>query len=240
MALGASALEGCGVKIFLGHDARQTEREAFAVAERSARAFGCDVIPLYEERLRLSGMLTRPMDRRGGMYDINSAAPQSTEFAISRFFVPLLAHAGWCLFADADVVFLEDPHELLQIADPAKAVQVVKHALDGQSGTKMDGQTQTAYPRKLWSSVTLWNCDHPANRRLNLTTLNQWPGRDLHAFKWLHDDEIGELPAEANWLVTMQPKPARPMIAHFTLGTPNMVGHENDEHAEIWIRESQR
>jgi hypothetical protein len=228
------------VKVYLGHDPRQTEVEAFAVAARSARRYGCDVIPLYEDRLRASGMLWRPMDQRGGMFDLNSNAPQSTAFAISRFFVPLLAHSGWCLFADADVVFMEDPHELLERADDSKALHCVKHEHFNLGGTKMDGQVQTAYRRKLWSSVVLWNCDHVANRRLNLTTLNQWPGRDLHAFAWLADSEIGDLPAEANWLVGMQAMPARPIVAHFTNGTPNMAGHEQDAHADIWLRESQR
>jgi hypothetical protein len=222
------------VKIYIGHDARQSEREAFAVAASSALRYGCEVVPLYEERLRLSGMLTRPTDRRAGMFDLNSNAPQSTEFAISRFFVPLLAHAGWALFADADVVFMQDPRELLALADNTKALHVVKHAPVVVGGIKMDGQVQTTYPRKWWSSVILWNADHPANARLNLVTLNQWPGRDLHAFRWLHDDEIGELPGEANWLVGIQPKPARPVVAHFTLGTPNMLGLEQSEHADIW------
>lgn len=228
------------MKVYLGHDSRQAEREAYAVAERTALAFGCDVIPLREDRLRMAGMLWRPMDRRGGMYDLHSNAPQATEFAISRFFVPLLAHSGWCLFADADVVFLEDPHELLAIADDSKALHCVKHEHFDLSGSKMDGQVQTTYHRKLWSSVVLWNCDHAGNRRINLDMLNQWPGRDLHAFAWLHDSEIGDLPAEANWLVGMQQKPARPMIAHYTMGTPNMIGHEHDAHADIWLRESQR
>jgi hypothetical protein len=222
------------VNIWLGHDSRLAEREAFAVAEKSARGFGCNVIPLYEDRLRLSGMLTRPVDRRGRMWDFNSDAGQATEFAISRFFVPLLAHSGWCVFADADVVFMDDPRVLLKLADPTKALHVVKHADLDLGTTKMDGQVQTSYPRKLWSSVILWNCDHPANRRLNLTTLNQWPGRDLHAFRWLADEEIGDLPHEANWLVGMQPKPAHPLIAHFTLGTPNMPGLENCAHADLW------
>lgn len=222
------------MRVFIGYDER--EQLAFDVASETARAFGCDVIPLYEDRLRMSGMLTRPMDRRVQRWDFNSNAAQSTDFAISRFYVPLLAHSGWCLFADADVVFMEDPHELLELADDAKAVHVVKHELMELGATKMDGQLQQAYPRKLWSSVVLWNCDHASNRRLNLMTLNQWPGRDLHAFKWLSDDEIGDLPGEANWLVGMQAKPARPIIAHYTLGTPDMEGHENDEHADLWRR----
>jgi hypothetical protein len=29
----------------------------------------------------------------------------------------------------------------------------------------MDGQAQTRYARKNWSSVMVFNCDHPANER---------------------------------------------------------------------------
>jgi lipopolysaccharide biosynthesis glycosyltransferase len=226
------------MRVFIGHDPRETERAAFAVAERTARKYGCEVTPLYEDRLRLSGMLSRPTDRRNGMWDLNSNAPQSTEFAISRFFVPLLHHSGFCMFVDADVVFMEDPKCLFDAVDRTKAVSVVKHKPLNSEGTKMDGQIQTSYFRKNWSSVMLWNCEHPANRRINLSTLNSWPGRDLHALKWLHDEEIGELPPEANWLVGLQEKPARPIIAHFTLGTPNMPGLENCQHAKIWIDEA--
>lgn len=247
------------MRIYIGHDPR-FER-AFNVARRSAERFGHSVIPLYEDRLRDSGMLTRPTDRRGNsIWDFGSNAAQSTEFAISRFFVPLLAHSGWVLFADSDVVFVDDPlrafgNAVTDICD-AKAVYVVKHgafktgtetarSANGETyiapGTlKMDGQVQSVYVRKLWSSVMLWNCNHPANRRLNLITLNQWPGRDLHAFRWLHDEEIGDLPPEANWLVGMQEKPARPIVAHYTLGTPDLPGFEHSQHADLWLAEEAR
>jgi len=227
------------MRVYIGHDSR--EQAAFDVAAKTARGFDCDVFPVYEDRLRGAGLLTRPTDRRGNtMWDFNSSAPQSTEFAVSRFFVPMLAHSGWCLAVDCDVVFLQDPHELLEFADNDKAVMVVKHPPLTATGFKMDGQVQTVYQRKNWSSVILWNVDHVANKRLNLLTLNQWPGRDLHAFRWLADSEIGDLPGVANWLVGVQPKPKRPMIAHYTLGVPAMQGHEHDEHAEIWTEASQR
>lgn len=227
------------MKVYIGYDAR--EQQAYDVAAKTARSFGCQVFPVYEDRLRGSGVLTRSMDRRGNtMWDFNSNAPQSTEFAISRFAVVILAHSGWALGVDCDVVFMEDPHTLEQYADDSKAVMVVKHPPLMTAGFKMDNQIQTVYQRKNWSSVIYWNLDHPANRRLNLTTLNQWPGRDLHGFRWLADSEIGELPREANWLVGVQPKPEHPIIAHFTLGVPAMEGHEKDEYAEIWTEASNR
>lgn len=237
------------MRVYVCHDPR--EQAAWDVAAKTARGFGCDVHPVYEDRLRASGILTRPVDRRGEMYDFASGANQSTEFAISRFSVPLLAHSGLCLGVDCDVVFLRDPRELLMRALD-KAVYVVKHpefAIEQLTkqrniydfpATKMDGRLQTAYHRKLWSSVILWNCDHPANRRLNLAMLNQLPGRDLHAFSWLSGDEVGELPIEANWLVGIQPKPADPIIAHFTLGGPWIDGWKRREHDEIWTEASKR
>ena len=218
------------MRVLVGYEPR--EARSFKLALASARKCGFDPTPLYEDRLRASGLLYRPWDQRGQMWDFNSNAPQATSFAISRFFTPILAHSGWCLFVDCDMVFLRDAHQLARLADPRYAVMVVKHDVGAVGGTKMDNQTQTAYPRKLWSSVMLWNIDHPANRRLNVQMLNQWPGRDLHAFGWLSDDEIGELPMEWNWLVGMQEKPAAPAIAHYTLGTPELL--TKCPHADIW------
>lgn len=221
------------MKVYIGHDSR--EQNAYAVAESSLKRLSprSEATPLRIDRLASSGLLRRPMDRRGGIYDLPSNAPCSTEFAISRFLAPILCQAGWCLFVDCDVVFLEDVDALWLLADPSKAVMVVKHDQPESAGLKMDGQQQLAYARKNWSSVALWNCDHPANRRLSLQDVNERPGRDLHAFYWLNDSEIGELPAKWNWLVGVQDKPENPSIAHFTLGTPDMV--PDSPHAEIWL-----
>jgi lipopolysaccharide biosynthesis glycosyltransferase len=224
------------LRVFIGYDGRETE--AYRVAESSLRRHASvpvDVTPLNAETLAAYGLLRRPQDRRGYTYDIHSNAPQSTEFAISRFLVPHLAQTGWALFVDADVVFLADVADLFDQADPDKAVMVVKHQQPESGGTKMDGQAQLAYRRKNWSSVCLWNVNHPANRRLSLQDVNERPGRDLHAFYWLHDDEIGNLSCDWNWLVGVQEKPLFPKIAHFTLGTPNLAPDLADcQHAEIW------
>jgi hypothetical protein len=222
------------VKVYLGYDARETQGYAVACRTLIKHAHHpVTITPLNASRLAENGLLRRPTDARGQRYDILSNAAMSTEFAISRFLVPFLAQTGWALFADCDVVFKADVDELFALADPKYAVMCVKHDFDSLTGTKMDGQVQSAYPRKLWSSVMLWNCDHPANKRLSLTDVNERPGRDLHAMYWLHDSEIGELPAEWNWLVGLQPKPESPKLAHFTLGTPDLGVPELPEH-KIW------
>lgn len=222
------------MKIFMGYDER--EQKAYEAAERSLKKVSdLRATPLKLEQLAAQGLLRRSMDRRGQMYDLPSNAPCATEFAASRFLTPMLAQSGWALFVDCDVVFLSNPYLLMRLADPTKAVMVVKHENGHHAGTKMDGQAQVLYPRKNWSSVMLFNCDHPANRRLTLQDVNDRPGRDLHAFYWLHDDEIGELPPEWNWLVGVQPKPAEPKIAHFTLGGPWLPNWEGGPDDLIWL-----
>ena len=220
------------MRLFMGFDER--ERLAFEMAQRMLRRYDLEATPLEIERLAASGLLRRPVDRRGQLYDLPSNAPCATDFAISRFLTPILAQTGYALFVDCDVAFLTDPREMLREADSRFAVQVVKHKNGHKAGTKMDGQVQTLYPRKNWSSVMLFNCDHPANRRLTLADINERPGRDLHAFYWLADSEIGELSPDFNWLVGIQPKPETPKIAHFTLGGPWPRDWPGAEYDEIW------
>jgi hypothetical protein len=221
------------VRIYIGWDHR--EQEAFKVAEYSARRFGHEVVSLREDRLRAAGLMYRPVDRRDGVHDLISNAPQSTDFAITRFFTPILAHSGWSLFVDCDVIYLRDPIEMMTLADESKAIMVVKHPPMNVGGLKMDGKQQLSYPRKLWSSVMLINAEHPANRRLNVTFINQLPGRELHALSWLADEEIGELPRQWNWLVDLAEEPEAPAIAHYTLGTPDMRGVEPTENSTLWF-----
>lgn len=226
-------------KVYLGWDSR--EAEAYRVAESSLlrrASISVEVTPLKIDQLAACGLLRRPTDLRGQRYDIPSNAPASTEFAISRFLVPILAQTGWALFCDSDVVFLADVAELMSLADPRYAVMCVKHGEHSVSDTKMDGQLQTAYPRKWWSSVMLFNCEHAANRRLSLIDVQERRGFDLHSMYWCADSEIGGLPMEWNWLVGVTPKPLRTKIAHFTNGGPFTPGWQGAEHDSLWYQEA--
>lgn len=223
--------------VFIGYDER--EHDAYKATVRSLYRYsgvGVRHTPIVAQRLQQQGLLYRPVYTKDNLrWDIHSNAPCSTDFSISRFLTPLLAQTGVALFVDCDVVFLTDVERIMQHYDPKYAVMVVKHDMGDVSGQKMDNQPQVAYPRKNWSSVILWNCDHPANRRLTLHDVNYRTGKELHGFYWLHDSEIGALPAEWNWLVNVQPKPERPCIAHFTLGgpfTPNWPGAPYDD---LWM-----
>lgn len=234
-------------KIYVGWDSREVD--AYDVAVRSLKRHSSHnlcVTPLKLRDLELQGLMRRPLRRfvDHGInalqtWDVISDATVSTEFAASRFLVPALARTGWALFVDCDVVFLADVAELFALADPDKAVMCVQHPAFEATGTKMDGQAQQGYLRKNWSSVMLFNCDHPKNLGLTLDAVNTWPGRDLHRFRWLDDHDIGMLPAEWNWLVNVQPRPKNPKLAHFTLGGPWIPNWKRQPYDDLWLGASQ-
>lgn len=195
-------------------------------------------VPLMEKCLRFKELYTRPHEQRNGqLWDVISDAPMSTEFACSRFAVPWLApDTQWALFCDfADMLFQADPAELFALADERYAVMVVKRRHVPDETTKMDGQQQTRYERKNWSSVILWNCRHPGTIRLTLEMVNSLPGRDLHAFSWLDDSEIGELPPAWNYLVGVDRRKGAKLL-HFTKGSPE-TGVNDEPWATVWRQE---
>lgn len=226
------------MRVYIGFDGSEARAYDVAVSSLRRRASApVEVIPLRADRLASTGLLRRPTDTRDGIYDLISNARASTEFAISRFIVPHLGQSGFVLFCDCDVLFMADVAELFALADARYAVQLVKHHHRPTSDTKMVTATQTAYGRKNWSSVMLWNCDHPANQRLSLGEVNARRGLELHQFYWLHDSEIGELPAGWNWLVNEMEQPAGAKLAHFTNGGPWLPGWEPRPHDELWLAE---
>ena len=219
-----SALPG-DMRVLIGYDI--AEHSAAMVAARSLRDVTDGELNaefLDVDKLVSQGLLWRPVDRRGQRYDLISGAPASTDFAASRFLTPIICQTGFALFVDCDVVFMQDPRDMLREAVTGKAVYVVKHDHQPTERLKMVNQEQTSYPRKNWSSVMLFDCDHPANRRLSLHDVSSRPGRDLHAFYWLNDSETGMLGAKWNWLVDIEPRPPQIGIAHMTLGGPWLPG----------------
>jgi hypothetical protein len=229
------------MRVFIGYD--QNEHKAAYVARRSLlRVTKGEITPelLCIDRLVAQGLIWRTFDRRGGQsYDLVSQAPQSTDFAISRFLTPIIG-SGWCLFVDCDVVFLRDPRQMFPPPPHPDSglgglpVYVVKHNHEPHSPWKMVNQIQLPYARKNWSSVMLFNCEHDANHRLSLRDVNERPGRDLHRFYWLHDNEIGALDPEWNWLVDVEPRPEKLGIAHMTLGGPWLEGWKGGSFDEEW------
>lgn len=225
------------LSIWVGFDPR--EAASFAVTCSSIawclrmpiRVRGLDL-----EALRANELSARPLTRIGGqLWDVISDAPQATEHANARFLLPFIApRPGWALFLDGDILVRDDISVLFEPYDRSKALYCVKHDHRPPETVKMDAQAQQHYTRKNWSSVMLWNLQHPAHERLTLEMANRLPGRDLHRFCWLQDDEIGDLPPEWNWLAGYSPAEMEPKAVHYTSGTPDMPGYENAPFADEW------
>jgi len=227
---------------FIGYDAR--ERDAYDVCLFSATrksTIPLHAQPLKHRDLRLRGVFDRPWTidgPTGVMIDQRDGRPFSTEFAFTRFLVPLLQdYRGWALFTDCDILWLDDARHLLAEADESKAVMVVQQVHHPKNELKMDLQKQQPYHRKNWSSVMLWNCGHLANRVLSSEFVNHAPGRDLHAFCWLKDDEIGALSPGWNFLVGNTKASVKPRIMHFTDGGPWFEHMKKVPYAGWWTNE---
>lgn len=237
--------------VWIGWDPR--EAAAFAVARSSVEKYALRHWPVYGvvlSHLKRAGLYTRPMERwvgkrvgaggkvyhstEEGWWDVISEAPMSTEHANARFLVPHLARWGWALFMDGDMMVRDNLAPLFASLDKKYAVYCVKHRFDPPEGVKMDGQAQTQYPRKNWTSFLIWNCDHAANKVVTPEMVNVLPGRDLHRLCWLEDELIGELGPEWNYLVGHYGENVVPKCIHWTDGVPDMKGFENAPFAQEW------
>ena len=224
--------------VYIGWDPRETDAYQVAVSSIS-KLSGPDVTihPIVRNQMMALGLYWRPQTVRDGrLWDVISDAPMATEFALTRF---LLSHlecqTQWALFIDCDILALSDIGAIMDEAREQYALMCVQHEHHPRPGDiKMDGQIQTAYARKNWSSVMLWNLAHPAHGRLDLDCINSWRGLALHQFQWLKDDEIGALDPKWNYLVGHSRPMAEPALVHFTDGVPSMKGYEHCEYAEVW------
>ncbi len=167
----------------------------------------------------------------------------SNEFIYSRFLTPyLLGYSGWAIYADGDMVCLEDISKLWNLREghKEKAVLVVQHDYRTKKAIKYLGNKNENYPRKNWSSLVLWNCEHPKNRILTPEFIQKSSGAFLHRFSWLEESEIGELKKEWNWLALEYPDNREAKLIHYTLGTPCFKEYSVSAMADIWIEAFRR
>jgi len=217
------------MKVFVGYDTR--EDIAYQVCKHSiiSKQPNADVQPLKQQELRDAGWYTRPVDKLA-----------STEFTFTRFLIPELTNFdGWALFMDCDMILTTDIKKLFDQADDKYAVMCVHHDYKVQEGVKMDGQKQTVYPRKNWSSVVLWNCGHPSNKVVTTDLINdpETTGKYMHRFSWLKDEEIGELDHTWNYLVGVYDDYEKPNLIHYTEGGPWFENYRECEFADLWKKE---
>ena len=163
----------------------------------------------------------------------------TNRFITSRYLIPCLEDfQGWALFIDSDVLLRADVARLWELRDERYAVQVVKHDYKTSARRKYIGSPiendNLDYERKNWSSVMLMNCGHPAMRQMVPSKVVQMSSQDLHRFRWLPDDLIGELPRDWNHLVGEYPRNDGAKLVHWTLGVPGFANYVDAEHAREW------
>ena len=218
------------LNIYIGYDSKEDIAYRvckYSILKRSKPNIKVTSLKLYE--LVTNKLYSRAIDPLA-----------STEFTYSRFLVPALnKYKGWAIFCDCDFIFFEDVSKILENLDNSKAVYCVQHDYTPKEKHKMDGQKQTIYPRKNWSSFILFNCSHPSNKKLSIDLVNSETGSFLHQFKWLKDSEIGSLDERWNWLEgwTSNHNSKKPFAVHYTRGGPWFDEWQDVEFANEWISE---
>lgn len=216
------------IRVFIGYDRRETiafHVLAYSIASRSS-------VPVSITGLHLPQLpITRERDPK-----------QSTDFAFSRFLVPhLCGYKGQAIFMDCDMLCRGDIAELLDAHEEniclgeGAAISVVHHDYTPNPDRKFLGQQQTAYPRKNWSSVMVFD-----NTRCTVLTphiVNTMTGLWLHRFEWLEDDEIGRLAPDWNHLVGEYAPNQNAKLVHFTRGGPWFSDFADCEFADEWRAE---
>jgi hypothetical protein len=216
------------IPVYVGFDPRETV--AFHVLSHSIQARASQPVSIAPLMLsQLAGILSRERHPL-----------QSSDFSFSRFLTPYLSgYAGWSLFMDCDMLMLEDIASLWALRDERYAVMVVKHEHKPRETVKFLGEPQSAYEKKNWSSVMLFN-----NARCAALTpeyVNRASGLELHQFKWLPDDDvIGALPARWNHLVGYDAPRSDAALVHYTLGGPYFSAYANADYADEWRAERDR
>ena len=218
------------LNIYIGYDSKEDIAYRvckYSILKRSRSSVKITSLKLYE-------LVAKNLYKR----DIDPLA--STEFTYSRFLVPVLNnYNGWAIFCDCDFIFFDDISNILVDIDQSKAVYCVQHDYAPKEKHKMDGQKQTIYPRKNWSSFILFNCSHPSNKKLSVDLVNSETGSFLHQFQWLKDHEIGSLDERWNWLEgwTSNHNDKKPYAVHYTRGGPWFDEWQDVEFATEWIKE---
>jgi hypothetical protein len=236
------------LNVYIGYDAR--EQEAYEVCRHSLLKFNnenfrVNPIPIKHQELREMGLFDRRwvIDEDGQYWDELDGKPFSTEFSHTRFALQEYAttihnQTGWTMFVDCDFLFRRPVKELFDLVDDKYAVMCVKFDWKPRNTVKMDNKIQSAYPRKLWSSLMLWNLDHPENKRMGYIKLNNAYGIDLHTFTWLNDDKlIGSIPEKWNHVPTVSLKDEDAFAVHFSEGGPWFKGYEYVDYSFEWRKE---
>ena len=215
--------------VYIGYDTTNLGQQmARTVCERSIRRYNEDIeIKTLELKdLISSGVYTRPHDEK-----------QSTEFTYTRFLVPYLNnYQGLAVFCDSDFLWQRNIYSLIAYADSSLSVSCVHHEYtECPNKLKMDGFKQEWYPRKNWSSLMLFDCEHEHCKKLTPEVISTASPKYLHRMEWTEDVCIGRIPHSYNYLVGYYNTHKRPAAYHFTDGGPWHKETADCDEGDKWL-----
>ncbi len=208
-------------KIFIGYDKRESvvfHTCVQSIIENTKRPVS--IIPLHLD------MFTDYQEKH---------KDGSNAFIYSRFLVPYLCDfSGKAIFIDGDMIINQDLSKLFDLFNSNFAVQVVKHEYKTKYPIKYLGSKNEDYPKKNWSSVILFNCEHEKNKVLTPEFIERSQGSYLHRFSWLNESEVGSIPKKWNHLVLEYKENLDASIFHYTIGAPCFSDYRKGSEAKIW------
>ncbi|WP_422684465.1 glycosyltransferase [Candidatus Methylopumilus universalis] len=219
-------IEKIMIRIFIGYDPK--EEVAFHVLSAS----------IMRKTSTPVSITPISLDTLKSVFKRDRNPLQSTEFSFSRFLTPFLSdYQGWSIFMDCDMLVLDDITNLWNLRDEKYALMCVHHNHTPKEHLKFLNQPQTQYERKNWSSLMLLN--NSKCKSLIPSYVETASGLDLHRFKWIKDDLIGEISPKWNHLVGYDEfKPVNEISnLHYTSGGPYFEEYRNCPYAEEWQKE---
>lgn len=240
--------------VYVGYDRRDDlawKVCRYSLIKNSAGGDVPMVIPLVQDSLRAAGIYKRPKD-----------AKASTDFSLTRFYVPYLAwehrkRSGgipgrykWAVYCDCDFLFNGSISSITEGIEPGKTVYMVKHGYVPRKDRKLDCRAQIPYPRKNWSSLMLFDiAKAAASPAFDIKWLNspRLEISELNEFRRLEDAEIGSLDKTWNHLVGEYDAPDKgaktlteatsdtPKALHYTLGGPWLEEPGSADYQELWL-----
>ncbi len=205
------------IPIFIGYDYRERAATNVLIDTLYQRSsYPLSITPLVRSQLIKQKFHNRRNDKM-----------QSTEFSFTRFLVPyLMNYEGWAIFMDCDMLCKADIKELWDQRDNKYSLLCVKHDHQPTEEKKFQGEKQTSYPKKNWSSLMLMNCKKC--KALTVDYVNRSSGLDLHRFNWLeNEEEVGQIKGDGwNQLLTNDDHKDYSLdkieskLVHWTIGGP--------------------
>jgi hypothetical protein len=217
--------KGKPLNVYIGYDSRHNDIHKVQIESH---------LQAFKKRVREEDFCFIPefklLDKASITEYTREYANQSTEFTYSRFLIPYLEnYEGFSMFIDNDFIWKQPFWEMFYFLHPDNAVACVQYdyELEKMSKVKMGGEKNVMYPKKLWSSLMIFNNAHEDCKKLTPEVINTATGQYLHQFEWT--DSIDRIPDKYILTEGMSDDEKRYHAVHYTRGGPWIADMDTSE-----------